>query len=156
MQGCVRLRNAVNCIEMHFGDYYYSEVGPLTSGAADTTVVAQTLSCRAQACPEFTANPAQTADQSMLFCNTYNNMAYAMHCQTGYVSQIQSRTGTVCINQTFALVMKLRPEIGWLMLQSAVHQTAWLGNCAASLGHQKRSGLDYCSCWQSRHLQTNP
>ncbi len=31
MQGCVRLRNAVNCIEMHFGDYYYSEIGPLTS-----------------------------------------------------------------------------------------------------------------------------
>ena len=40
MQGCFRVRNAMKCIEMHFGDYYYSEVGPLTSEAADTIIVA--------------------------------------------------------------------------------------------------------------------
>ncbi len=40
MQGCLRLRNAVNCIEMHLGDYYYSQVGPLTSEAADTVASA--------------------------------------------------------------------------------------------------------------------
>ncbi len=37
MQGCVRLRNALNCIELHLGDYNYSQVEPLTSIAAGKT-----------------------------------------------------------------------------------------------------------------------
>ncbi len=45
MQGCVRLRNPVKCIEMHLGDYYCSQVGPLTSEAADKTIVASAAGC---------------------------------------------------------------------------------------------------------------
>ncbi len=45
MQGCVRLRNALKCIEMHFGDYYYIEAGPLTSEAAGKTIVASVADC---------------------------------------------------------------------------------------------------------------
>jgi len=35
MQGCVRLRNALNCIAMQFGGYVYSQVELLTSKAAE-------------------------------------------------------------------------------------------------------------------------
>ncbi len=45
MQGCVRLRNALKCIGMHFGDYHYSEAGPLTLEAADKTIVASVADC---------------------------------------------------------------------------------------------------------------
>jgi len=36
MQGCVRLRNALKCVEMHLGGYVYSQAEPLTSKAAET------------------------------------------------------------------------------------------------------------------------
>ena len=45
MQGCVRLRNALKCMEMHLEDYCYSEVGPLTSKAADKTSIAPVDNC---------------------------------------------------------------------------------------------------------------
>ncbi len=35
MQGCVRLRNALKCLEMHLGGYVYSQVELLTSKAAE-------------------------------------------------------------------------------------------------------------------------
>ena len=35
MQGCVGLRNALKCIEMHLGGYVYSQVKLLTSKAAE-------------------------------------------------------------------------------------------------------------------------
>ena len=35
MQGCVRLRNALKCIEMQLGGYVHSQVEPLTSKAAE-------------------------------------------------------------------------------------------------------------------------
>ena len=40
MQGCVRLRNALKCIEMHLGDYHYSQGESLTSIAAEKINVA--------------------------------------------------------------------------------------------------------------------
>jgi len=35
MQGCVRLRNALKCTEMHLRGCVYSQVEPLTSKAAE-------------------------------------------------------------------------------------------------------------------------
>jgi len=35
MQGCVRLRNALKCIEMQLRGYVHSQVEPLTSKAAE-------------------------------------------------------------------------------------------------------------------------
>ena len=44
MQGCVRLRNALKCIEMHLGDYHYSQSEPLTSIAAERCLLLTTRS----------------------------------------------------------------------------------------------------------------
>ncbi len=48
MQGCGRLHYALKCIEMHLGDYCYSQVEPLTSIAAEKPTLRLLLTIRSR------------------------------------------------------------------------------------------------------------
>ncbi len=44
-KGCVRLRDALKCSEMHLGGYDYSHVETMKSKAADKAIVAAVAGC---------------------------------------------------------------------------------------------------------------
>ena len=48
-QGCVRLRNALKCVDMHLGGHCYNRVEPRTSRGAEKTTVASAADCEVEA-----------------------------------------------------------------------------------------------------------
>ena len=48
-KGCVRLRDALKCTEMHFGGHCYNTVELLTSKGAEKSTVASAADCEVEA-----------------------------------------------------------------------------------------------------------